>query len=168
MRIIQTPSHPEAFFLVAETEADKLYIKAIRRCGSAAVETHGILSDDMYDELVRDPAVMKAYFDGVAGLSGASTCGECNLNRESKDFRICHNHRQTCEFEMLDGVAEIEMKIPCTCMLTEAGDRGYDPETGHHRDCFRPKAIELGMIKPDHRWLSVDPKVRSGRSNSET
>lgn len=168
MRIIQTPNHPEAFFLVAETEADKLYIKAIRRSGSSAIETHSILSDDMYDELVRDPAVLKAFFHGEAGLSGALTCGVCNLNRESKNFRICEHHRQIHEVEILEEVAEIEMKVPCTCMLTEAGERGYNPETGHHQDCLRPKAIELGMMQPDSRWLSVDPKVRSGRANSET
>lgn len=158
MRIIQRENHPEAFFLVAETEADHLYIKAIRRCGGSAIETHTIIADDMYDELIRDPAIMKAYFDAVAGLPGARGCGVCNLNRESKDFRICEHHRQLCEFDLVEEVVEVNLTVPCTCMLTEQGDRGYNPETGHHEDCLRPKAITLGMMTPDHRWQSVHTK----------
>jgi hypothetical protein len=149
LRIVQRPEHSHQFFLLAETDADRIFVAALRQSGRQALDVHTILPDDIYDEFVRNPATLRAVIDGE---SREFRCMDCNFGRDRAHHKVCDRHRHEYEREALQEVVEVEMLVPCTCMLAEEGDHGFNNQTGHMYGCLRAKAIGAQIVTPDDRW----------------
>lgn len=156
MRILQRPEHPRQFFLLAETEADRIFVAALRQSGRQALDVHSILPDDIYEEFVRNPAKLRAVIDGE---SREIICPNCNFGRNRANYKVCDRHQHEYEREALQEVVEVEMLAPCTCMLAEEGDTGFNEKTGHLYGCLRAKAIEAKITPPDDRWKIAQRRV---------
>ena len=142
MKVERKEKHPRSFFLIAETEEDRIIIEALRLCGNNAVDVHKIFADDIYEEMVAAPAKMNIMVMVESGDADYRACG-CSVNRKDGTIRMCQRHQIQWENAFLRETVEVEFKVPCICGGLEAYMPSFDPETGHSKDCLVPALSKI-------------------------